>query len=130
MEYNKCPKCGELVREGVRFCTHCGEDMTNINNSDLKNSNDNIITQTEETISNKKSLIICEKCGCKISDNAKTCPKCGAETKYSFFDKQIEGLLIGLFFISFFHDVYILRELGILMVIICGLLLIINRIKK
>ena len=49
---NTCPKCGENVQYGKKFCPHCGASMN--------------------------AGKICAKCGAKIADGQKFCGHCGS----------------------------------------------------
>lgn len=53
---NKCPKCGNLVKAGSKFCTKCGEAL--MWNGDV------LVTQ-------------CPNCGATVKAGANFCPKCG-----------------------------------------------------
>ncbi len=49
-----CPKCGEPVKQGSKFCPHCGQSMG-------------------------PARVPCVKCGKDIAEGAKFCPECGAK---------------------------------------------------
>ena len=55
----KCPKCGNELTEGTKFCTGCGAN----------------IKELTEDISN--SAAVCSVCGAKLKPNAKFCTSCG-----------------------------------------------------
>ena len=50
-----CDDCGQGLSEGFKFCTNCGKDLSEIN-------------QTE---------ILCQNCGTQLSEENKFCPNCG-----------------------------------------------------
>jgi membrane protease subunit (stomatin/prohibitin family) len=53
-----CPKCGQAVAQGAKFCSNCGADMT-------------------------PPAVACPKCGKPVAPGAKFCGECGAPLKAS-----------------------------------------------
>ena len=62
---SKCPKCGNLNPEGVKFCGGCGNDLTVI----------------QEDMQNDKATAVCQECGAENISGAKFCSSCGSEIK-------------------------------------------------
>jgi len=55
-----CQKCGAEVKDGAKFCQHCGAEMV-----------------IEEEVNEFK---FCSNCGFKMDVNTKFCPECGTST--------------------------------------------------
>ena len=60
-EYIRCPKCGELLPKGAKFCSKCGASLAEVKA--------------------KPEGIICPNCGARIPPGAKFCPECGAKVE-------------------------------------------------
>lgn len=58
----QCPKCGAPVNPGQKFCTKCGQPMSNPqSNANTSNTNQSV----------------CPKCGAPVNPGQKFCTKCG-----------------------------------------------------
>lgn len=53
--YTLCPKCGKLIRAGVKFCPHCAERF----------------------VAEEKLQMVCPKCGKVAPEGEKFCSECG-----------------------------------------------------
>lgn len=60
----KCPKCGNELKEGQKFCTKCGTPVSKS-------------VQVKERAPQTPSLSVCPKCGSPLKENQKFCTKCG-----------------------------------------------------
>jgi len=63
-----CPKCGEQIKETLKFCVHCGCN----------------IAQEEA----KTKAKFCGECGAQIEDGMKFCGECGAKVESASPSKQ------------------------------------------
>jgi predicted amidophosphoribosyltransferase len=59
-----CPKCGNAIARGTKFCSVCGDNVENIFP----------VVQAAPIVSGNKT---CSNCGAVIADNQKFCEKCG-----------------------------------------------------
>lgn len=60
-EMKRCPKCGEEIENGKRFCSNCGYDTHKVEDEHQIDSNNTN----------------CSKCGTMFSKKSKFCPECG-----------------------------------------------------
>ena len=60
----KCPKCGNELKEGQKFCTKCGTPVSKS-------------VQVKGSAPQTPSLSVCPKCGSPLKENQKFCTKCG-----------------------------------------------------
>lgn len=62
-----CPTCGSQLIEGQIFCGQCGFNLLSGQTPEISSYKNNI----------PQSFILCSNCGCKNSEQAKICIKCG-----------------------------------------------------
>lgn len=60
----KCTKCGNELKDGVKFCSQCGEAVKEVCN------------------------MKCRKCGKKLNENVKFCSACGTKVEYDSGEKS------------------------------------------
>ena len=60
----KCTKCGNELKDGVKFCPQCGEAVKEVCN------------------------MKCRKCGKKLNENVKFCSACGTKVEYDSGEKS------------------------------------------
>ena len=61
-----CAKCGQPLRDGVKFCEKCGARVRE---------------GAAESAARTEKERLCGNCGCSVTTNSKTCKWCGAELK-------------------------------------------------
>ena len=61
-----CSKCGQALREGVRFCEKCGARVAG---------------SSPEPAAGPVKVRLCSNCGSSITSNSKSCKWCGAAVK-------------------------------------------------
>ena len=77
----KCTKCGNEVKEGVKFCSKCGNNILEQQEKSLN-----------ETLDEKKILgKICANCGNEIGEGTIFCPKCGSKITADNNQEQFSG---------------------------------------
>ena len=69
-----CPKCGETLNDGQRFCPSCGADIDAYKNRS------------------------CAKCGAAIADGQTFCTECGAH--FSMLSKRYSEITHALYALS------------------------------
>lgn len=74
-----CEKCYEENESTRTTCKACGAKLYKNNETDTDDTTET--NNVNETNSNKVSLIRCEVCGKRISENAVSCPNCGAKNR-------------------------------------------------
>lgn len=58
-----CPKCGNEMKEGQKFCTKCGTPVS---------------VNSKSTVNKQPAtVVVCSKCGNQMKPNQKFCTKCG-----------------------------------------------------
>lgn len=62
----ECPSCGEIVKEGVKFCPSCGYKLDELTDEISKPSNEK-----------EESSLLCEHCQSPLSESEKFCGECG-----------------------------------------------------
>lgn len=67
----KCPNCGAMVKEGMKFCTACGQPMA----QPAAAAEEEVSEVPEEAAAEK----ICAQCGAKVLDDSAFCAECGAK---------------------------------------------------
>lgn len=63
----KCKKCGNMNRNGLKFCTECGALLELTDDT----------SQTQNTTREQDNMNICPKCKGKIRSGLRFCTKCG-----------------------------------------------------
>ena len=73
----KCPDCGEEVPE-EKFCKNCGASL-----SDVKEEKEEFlpVEVTKKEDNNNETARFCQKCGFRLTEDYKVCPKCGYDFK-------------------------------------------------
>lgn len=73
-----CPKCGQAVPQGSKFCGSCGADMTPAGSTCVKCSHP--IAPGAKFCGNcgAPQTASCTKCGAELTPGTKFCPECGA----------------------------------------------------
>ena len=61
-----CARCGQALRDGVKFCEKCGAKVREY--------------APESAVSTEKERL-CGNCGCAVTGNSNTCKWCGADVK-------------------------------------------------
>jgi predicted amidophosphoribosyltransferase len=72
-----CPNCGSFIMKGSTNCTNCGAQLDSADDISKKEISGEIKTAPKEE--SKPSLFMCPECGAFMSEQATTCPICGAE---------------------------------------------------
>ena len=68
---SKCPECGAVLRDGVKFCPECGAKI--INDAKKENADEIICPSCGKKVRKSK---FCSECGAAL---IKKCPSCGKE---------------------------------------------------
>jgi hypothetical protein len=66
-----CARCGQPLRDGVKFCEKCGAKVAN---------------RAPESVAYPVKVRMCDNCGCSVTSKSKTCEWCGADLKRSVVD--------------------------------------------
>lgn len=69
-----CPHCNSEIKDGAKFCTHCGNK--------IEKENKQKASQNETTV-NK-----CQQCNSPLKEGAKFCTKCGARVNITAIAKK------------------------------------------
>ena len=94
----KCSNCGAEIREGMRFCTHCGSPL-HIESKEIpegeQSEKENVkeYNKNNEPMNDRSKLINCPSCGRSLDNRLEYCTFCGAKLRP---DKQEEHYLGGL----------------------------------
>ena len=64
-----CPKCGQELEDGSKFCFKCGTDVTSYRAPEAN---------TDTPAAEEPSSACCAKCGAKMEAGTKFCAKCGS----------------------------------------------------
>lgn len=72
-----CPNCGSFMMRGATSCTNCGARLDSADDISNKEISGEIKAAAKED--EKPSLFMCPECGAFMSEQATTCPICGAE---------------------------------------------------
>jgi len=72
-----CPKCGNHLKSGVRFCNKCGENVSEITMSATDEGEDE--EEYDEDLESPERLVSCPKCHAKMDENYRYCTICGEE---------------------------------------------------
>ena len=72
----KCPRCGAVIRDGMKFCANCGAHLV-INcpncNTELELGT-RFCPECGTALAAKK---VCANCGSELEESSKFCPECG-----------------------------------------------------
>ena len=95
----KCTNCGAEVKEGMKFCTHCGSPLEDVPQTTPKveqqrnESGKEPKEYKEEPVNNPSEFITCPNCGKSIDKKLEYCTFCGTKLRE---DEQEEHYLGGL----------------------------------
>lgn len=73
----KCPNCGAMVKEGMKFCTACGQPMAQA--ADVPAAAGEEASGVPEETAVEMTEKICAKCGAKLAEDSAFCTECGTK---------------------------------------------------
>jgi predicted RNA-binding Zn-ribbon protein involved in translation (DUF1610 family) len=85
-----CPNCGSFIMKGATTCTSCGARLDSAEGISEKEISDDI--KAAANGDGKPSLFMCPECGAFMSEQATTCPICGAEITEDEEDSDSEDV--------------------------------------